>query len=71
METMDQLLVARVNYKKTVILITTQRSYFAEQIVLIFSLIRTVNRQSNFFNFQSNQDNFFVKHIKFRNRKEL
>ena len=42
METMDQLLVARVNYKKTVILITTQRSYFAEQIVLIFSLIRTV-----------------------------
>ena len=27
--------------------------------------------QANCFNFQSNQDSFFVKHIKFEKRKEL
>ena len=39
---------------KTVILITIQKRFLVKQIVLIFSLIRIA---------------FFVKHIKFENRK--
>ena len=48
MDWMDQLSVIIVNYKKTVTLITIQKTFFC---------------QENCFNFQSNQDSFFVKHI--------
>ena len=41
MDVLDQLLVIRVNYKKTVILITIRKSFFVKHIVLIFSLIST------------------------------
>ena len=41
MDMTDRLLVIRVNYKKTVILLTIQKSFFVKHIVLIFSLVRT------------------------------
>ena len=50
---MDQLLFFRVNYKNAVILITIQKSFC----------------EPNCFNFQSNHDRFFAKHIKFEKRK--
>ena len=40
MDMMDWLLVIKVIYKKTVILITIQKSFFVKHIVLIFSLVR-------------------------------
>ena len=41
MDVMDWLLIIRVNYEKAVILITMQKSFFDEQNVLIFSLVKT------------------------------
>ena len=35
------LLVIRVSYKKTVILITIQKTFFVKHILLIFSLVKT------------------------------
>ena len=37
----DDLIIIRVNYKRTVILITIKKSFFVKHIVLIFSLVRT------------------------------
>ena len=37
----DDLIIIRVNYKRTVILITIKKSFFVKHIVLIFSLART------------------------------
>ena len=42
MDAMVSLLVIRVNYEKTMILINIQKSLFVEQIVLTFSLVRKV-----------------------------
>ena len=56
-DVMDWPLIIRVNYKKTVTLITISKSFFVKQIVSIFSLIRT--------------DSFFVRHIKFEKCNEL
>ena len=33
--------------------------------------LRKLCSQDNYFNFKSNEDNFFIKHIKFEKRKEL
>ena len=33
--------------------------------------LRKLCSQDNYFNFKSNEDNFFIKHIKFERRKEL
>ena len=41
MDEMDYHLAIEVNYKKTVILIAIQKSFFVKQIDLILSLIRT------------------------------
>ena len=49
MDLMDQLLVIRVIYKKIVILITIQESFFVKHIVLAFSLARTAFLSSKFF----------------------
>ena len=49
MDLMDQLLVIRVIYKKIVILITIQGSFFVKHIVLVFSLARTAFLSSKFF----------------------
>ena len=48
MVAMDQPLVIRVNQKKTVILVTIQKSFFVKHIC---------------FNFFSSQNSFFIKHI--------
>ena len=41
MYVMDKLLIIRFNYKKkTVILITTQKSFFVKHVLLIFFLAR-------------------------------
>ena len=57
-------MVIRVNYKKTVILITFQKSFLVKHIVLIFSLISTA-----FFAIYKNIDKLLAWHIKFGNRK--
>ena len=49
MDVMDWLLIIRVNYEKAVILITMQKSFFDEQNVLIFSLVKTAFLSSNLF----------------------
>ena len=50
-----------------------QRSFFVKRIVLIFFCSEQLFCQVNYFNFQSNQDIFFVRflawHIKFEKRK--
>ena len=56
MNMMEWLLVIRVNYKKTVILITIKKAFFC---------------QAYCFNFFSNQDSFFVHYIKFKKLKSL
>ena len=38
---MDLLVVIRVTYNETVILVTIQKSFFVKHIVLTFSLVRT------------------------------
>ena len=53
MYVMDYFLVIGVIYK-TFVLITIRKSFFC---------------QRDCFNCQSNQDSYFVKHIKFENRK--
>ena len=40
MDMVDKLLIARVDYKKTVIFITNQKSFFVKHISLFFSLVR-------------------------------
>ena len=52
----NQLLVIKVTYKKKLYLIGFLKKLFC---------------QENCFNFQSNQDDFFTKHIKFENCKTL
>ena len=56
MDMVDKLLIARVDYKKTVIFITKQKSFFVKHISFIF-----------FFG----QTNFFIKYAKFGKHKEL
>ena len=46
MDVVDQPLVIRVNYKKTLILITIEKILFVKYVVLIFSLIRTASLSS-------------------------
>ena len=53
---MDQLLVTKVDFKKSVILIKHLKNLFC---------------QANCFNFFSSWNNFFVWHIKFGKREEL
>ena len=40
MDMVDKLLIARVDYKKTVIFITNQKSFFVKHISLFFCLVR-------------------------------
>ena len=56
MDMVDKLLIARVDYKKTVIFITNQKSFFVKHISFIFF---------------SGQTNFFIKYAKFGKHKEL
>ena len=58
--------------KKKIISITVQKTFFVSQIVLIFfPQPKQFFCQESCFNFQSDQDSLFVKHIKFQKRKAL
>ena len=64
MDMRDQLLDIIANYKKEVILITTEKRFFVKHIVLIFFQSKQLFCQAYCFNFQTNQDSFFCQCIK-------
>ena len=72
MDVMDYFLVIRIYHKKTVIVITIQKSFFVKQIVLIFSLIMTDFLSSILFYFSvESRHLFWLGILNLKNAKNL